>query len=69
MNPVFKLVSNYEPSGDQPKAIATLVKKINNGKIFQTLLGATGTGKSFTIANIIQKVQKPTLIMAPNKTL
>ncbi|MGV9203383.1 MAG: excinuclease ABC subunit UvrB [Promethearchaeia archaeon] len=65
----FNLKSDYTPKGDQPKAIKTLVKNIKNGKRFQTLLGATGTGKTFTIANIIQKVQKPTLVMAPNKTL
>ncbi|MFO8019153.1 MAG: excinuclease ABC subunit UvrB [Promethearchaeia archaeon] len=65
----FNLKSDYTPKGDQPKAIKTLAKNIKNGKRFQTLLGATGTGKTFTIANIIQKVKKPTLVMAPNKTL
>ena len=66
---MFKLVSKYKPSGDQPKAIDELVSGINNGKKHQVLLGATGTGKTFTIANIIEKTQKPTLILAHNKTL
>lgn len=65
----FKLVSEYKPTGDQPTAINTLVKGIKRGDHFQTLLGATGTGKTFSIANIIQEVQLPTLVMAPNKTL
>jgi len=65
----FKLVSNYKPSGDQPKAIEELVKGINDGKKDQVLLGATGTGKTFTIANVIERVNKPTLILEPNKTL
>ena len=66
---MFRLVSNYEPSGDQPKAIDELVKGINNGKKRQVLLGATGTGKTFTMANVITRVNKPTLILAHNKTL
>ena len=65
----FKLVSNYKPSGDQPEAIDKLVKGINSGKKQQVLLGATGTGKTFTIANVIQRVNKPTLVLAHNKTL
>ena len=65
----FKLVSEYKPTGDQPKAINELVKGINEGKKFQTLLGVTGSGKTFTIANVIEKVQKPTLVLAHNKTL
>ncbi len=65
----FKLESEFKPAGDQPEAIKALADNIFKGKQFQTLLGATGTGKTFTIANIIQKIQKPTLIMAPNKTL
>ena len=65
----FKIESSFKPSGDQPKAIKNLANNIKTGKSFQTLLGATGTGKTFTIANIIQKIQKPTLVMAPNKTL
>ena len=66
---MFKLVSNYKPSGDQPKAIDELVEGIKNGKKEQVLLGATGTGKTFTIANVISKVNKPTLVLAHNKTL
>ncbi len=65
----FKLISNYKPSGDQPYAIEQLVKKIENGEKHQVLLGATGTGKTFTIANVIEKVQKPTLVLVHNKTL
>lgn len=65
----FQLVSSYQPTGDQPKAIAGLVKSILEGHRFQTLLGATGTGKTFTIAHTIQQVGRPTLVMAPNKTL
>ena len=66
---MFKLVSNYKPTGDQPQAIEYLSKGIKEGKKFQTLLGVTGSGKTFTMANIIQQVQKPTLILAHNKTL
>lgn len=66
---MFKLVSKYEPSGDQPRAIEELVSGIEEGKKHQVLLGATGTGKTFTIANVIQKVNKPTLVLAHNKTL
>ncbi|MEG1288017.1 MAG: excinuclease ABC subunit UvrB [Bacilli bacterium] len=66
---MFKLVSKYKPSGDQPKAIDELVKGINENKVEQVLLGATGTGKTFTIANVIERVQKPTLVLAHNKTL
>ncbi|MHA1987994.1 MAG: excinuclease ABC subunit UvrB [Promethearchaeota archaeon] len=65
----FQLKSGFKPSGDQPLAISTLAKNIRAGNKLQTLLGATGTGKTFTIANIIQEIQKPTLVMAPNKTL
>ena len=65
----FELVSNYKPSGDQPKAIEDLVKGIKDNKRDQVLLGATGTGKTFTIANVIANVNKPTLIIEPNKTL
>ncbi|MHA2034810.1 MAG: excinuclease ABC subunit UvrB [Promethearchaeota archaeon] len=65
----FRLHTDFKPSGDQPLAISMLAKNIKEGKSFQTLLGATGTGKTFTIANIIQEIQKPTLVMAPNKTL
>ncbi len=66
---MFQLVSNYKPSGDQPQAIEKLVQGINNGKKHQVLLGATGTGKTFTMANVIAKVNKPTLVLAHNKTL
>ncbi len=66
---MFKLVSKYTPSGDQPQAIEKLVKGIKEGKKEQVLLGATGTGKTFTIANVIAKINKPTLVLAHNKTL
>ena len=66
---MFDLVSKYKPSGDQPKAIKELVNGINEGKKDQVLLGATGTGKTFTIANVIKEVNKPTLVLAHNKTL
>lgn len=66
---MFDLVSKYKPSGDQPSAIEKLVKGIKNGKKEQVLLGATGTGKTFTIANVIKEVNKPTLVLAHNKTL
>ena len=66
---MFKLVSKYKPTGDQPKAIEYLSKGIMEGKKFQTLLGVTGSGKTFTMANIIAKTQKPTLVLAHNKTL
>ena len=69
MSVKFRVKSDFIPQGDQPEAIARLEKNIKNGDRFQTLLGATGTGKTFTIANIIEKIQKPTLVMAPNKTL
>ncbi|MBQ9011679.1 MAG: DEAD/DEAH box helicase family protein, partial [Bacilli bacterium] len=66
---MFELVSNYKPTGDQPDAISKLVNGINNGEKSQVLLGATGTGKTFTIANVIKEVNKPTLVLAHNKTL
>lgn len=66
---MFKLISDFKPSGDQPKAIENLITNINNGLTEQILLGATGTGKTFTIANIIEKLGKKTLVLAPNKTL
>ncbi len=65
----FKLKSEYKPTGDQPEAIAELVKGIREGKRMQTLLGVTGSGKTFTMANIIEQVNKPTLVLAHNKTL
>ena len=66
---MFKLVSKYKPSGDQPEAIEKLVKGIKQGVKNQVLLGATGTGKTFMVANVIEKVNKPTLVLAHNKTL
>ena len=66
---MFKIESKYTPAGDQPKAIDKLVEGIEKGEKHQVLLGATGTGKTFTIANVIEKVQKPTLVLAHNKTL
>ena len=65
----FELVSSYSPAGDQPQAIAKLIEGFESGLAKQTLLGVTGSGKTYTIANVIQSVQKPTLVMAPNKTL
>ncbi len=65
----FELKSKYQPQGDQPQAIAKLVEGIRQGKKFQTLLGATGTGKTFTVSNVIKEVNKPTLVLAHNKTL
>jgi excinuclease ABC subunit B len=65
----FKITSEYQPTGDQPKAIEQLVEGIQNGEPAQTLLGVTGSGKTFTVANVIQQVQKPTLVLSHNKTL
>jgi excinuclease ABC subunit B len=65
----FKITSQYKPTGDQPEAIRQLVEGVNNGDPFQTLLGVTGSGKTFTIANVIEQTQKPTLILSHNKTL
>lgn len=65
----FKLVSEYKPTGDQPQAIEALVNGIKRGDREQTLMGVTGSGKTFTMANIIEKVNKPTLVLAHNKTL
>lgn len=65
----FKLVSEYQPTGDQPQAIAQLTEGLKNGDAAQVLLGVTGSGKTFTIANVIQEVQKPTLVLSHNKTL
>ena len=67
--PEFKIESKFKPTGDQPQAIESLVSSINNGDRFQTLLGVTGSGKTYTMANIIERVQKPTLVLAHNKTL
>ena len=66
---MFKLNSPYKPTGDQPEAIRTLVDSLKNGNRYQTLLGVTGSGKTFTMANIISELQRPALIMAHNKTL
>ena len=65
----FKLHSDYKPTGDQPQAIEELVKGFKQGNQFQTLLGVTGSGKTFTMANIIAALNKPTLVIAHNKTL
>ena len=65
----FELATDKIPAGDQPKAIKQLVKGVKNGDRYQTLLGVTGSGKTFTVANVIQQIQKPTLVIAHNKTL
>ena len=65
----FKLTSQYKPTGDQPTAIKELSKGIEDGLTHQTLLGVTGSGKTFTMANVIQQVKRPTLILSHNKTL
>jgi excinuclease ABC subunit B len=65
----FKIVSDYEPAGDQPQAIAELVEAANNGEVSQVLLGVTGSGKTFTMAKVIETLQRPALVMAPNKIL
>ena len=69
MKDLFKIYSNYQPAGDQPTAIASLIDGLESGLVKQTLLGVTGSGKTFTIAHVIQAMKRPTLIMAPNKTL
>ena len=69
MKEKFELISNYEPAGDQPKAIKEIVKKVLAGQRHQTLLGATGTGKTFTVSNVVQEINRPTLVIAHNKTL
>ena len=68
-NTPFRVVSPYEPSGDQPQAIKKLAQGVEDGLRYQTLLGVTGSGKTFTMAKTIETVQRPTLVMAPNKTL
>src|SRR5690625_4869456 len=65
----FQLQASYKPQGDQPSAIKDLVYRITNGENHLTLLGATGTGKTFTVSNVVQEVNRPTLVMAHNKTL
>ena len=67
--PDFRVVSDFKPTGDQPEAIASLVNGLQSGDRYQTLLGVTGSGKTFTVANVVQEIQKPTLVLAPNKTL
>ena len=67
--PPFKVVSDFEPSGDQPGAIAGIAERVQSGERFTTLLGATGTGKTATIAWALERIQMPTLVMAPNKSL
>jgi excinuclease ABC subunit B len=69
MAKIFELQSRFEPAGDQPEAIARLVEGLNDGEAGMTLLGVTGSGKTFSIANVIEQVQRPTIILAPNKTL
>ena len=66
---IFKLHSDYKPSGDQPEAIKKLIKGVEKGRRYQTLLGVTGSGKTFTMANVISRFDRPVLIMAPNKSL
>ena len=65
----FNIVSNFTPKGDQPTAISEITKSINNGDDYTTLLGVTGSGKTFTMSNVIESVQRPTLVMSHNKTL
>ena len=65
----FKIISDYKPQGDQPAAISQLTKGLMQDEKYQVLLGVTGSGKTFTIANVIQEVQKPTLVLSHNKTL
>ena len=65
----FKIISDFSPSGDQPAAIKTLVQNLKENENEQVLLGVTGSGKTFTMAKVIEQMQRPTLIMAPNKTL
>jgi excinuclease ABC subunit B len=67
--PVFKVEAPFEPTGDQPQAIAQLVASLRNGSKYQTLLGVTGSGKTYTVAKIVEQLQRPTLVLAPNKTL
>ena len=69
MSDQFQLVTDYQPAGDQPQAINALLEGLGDGLAYQTLLGVTGSGKTFTIANVIQRIQRPTIILAPNKTL
>jgi len=67
--PDFQVVAPFKPTGDQPEAIDRLVASIEEGNKYQTLLGVTGSGKTYTVAQVIERVQRPTLVLAPNKTL
>ena len=67
--PQFELVSEFQPAGDQPEAIRSLVRGVREGKQSQVLLGVTGSGKTFTMANVIAQIQRPTLVLSHNKTL
>ena len=67
--PDFQIVADIQPTGDQPRAIEELVAGLQEGKRFQTLLGVTGSGKTFTMANVIERVNRPTIVLAHNKTL
>ncbi|MCH7485286.1 MAG: DEAD/DEAH box helicase family protein, partial [Chloroflexi bacterium] len=67
--PDFKLVADYQPTGDQPQAIEKLVQGLEAGHRYQTLLGVTGSGKTFTMASVVERVNRPTLVLAPNRTL
>ncbi len=69
MSKVYELVSEYQPSGDQPTAIKQLLEGLDSGLAHQTLLGVTGSGKTFTLANVIAEAQRPAILLAPNKTL
>ncbi len=69
MNKPFRIQSKYRPAGDQPNAIEGLVKGLDAGLAHQTLLGVTGSGKTFTMANVVERLQRPTIVLAPNKTL
>ena len=69
MTEKLTLVADYQPAGDQPEAIRQLVEGLQDGLAHQTLLGVTGSGKTFTVANVIEAVQRPTIVLAPNKTL
>src|SRR5438093_446497 len=67
--PPFKVVADFEPTGDQPQAIDALAESVMRGNHFQTLLGITGSGKTFTVAHLVERVQRPTLVISPNKSL
>ena len=67
--PPFKVVADFEPTGDQPQAIDSLAESVMRGNHFQTLLGITGSGKTFTVAHLVERVQRPTLVISPNKSL